>query len=186
MVNKESSEINQILQTAIGLETDSGARVEMNNVTDNITKFNEAVEIKAKEISDKLENTLKTSKDIINRSQDLEIMPIGFYILIKPYESNPYNKIIVSKGGLIEDADFAPTYKSNETGEIEIEENLMRVGQVLEVGPECKYIKEGDDVYYKRFNEVPIPFFKQGLIVIHENAVMACINNKLKDRLYGR
>ena len=62
-------------------------------------------------------------------------------------------------------------------------ENIIKVGHVIEVSPmNAKGIKEGDDVYYKTFNEVPIPFFSQGLAVINEATVLVVVNERLKER----
>jgi hypothetical protein len=46
---------------------------------------------------------------------------------------------------------FAPTYKSNETGEIEEEQQFIKVGTVIEVGHKCEFLKPGDIVFYNSF-----------------------------------
>lgn len=175
----------QILRGVIGLENNRGASVATEPDYNDVAVFNEAVDMKMKQINEKIANVTQTADDIISRSNQLEIMPMAGYVLVKPYTVNPYNKITVSEGGLITDGGFNPTFKNTDTGEIEESENIMRVADVLEVGPNVKYVKEGDNVYYKKFSEVPIPFFKQGLCVVHENNIMAVINENLKERWYG-
>ena len=59
---------------------------------------------------------------------------------------------------------------------------IVVVGQVLEVGPDVKFVKEGDDIYYIKANAVPIPFFKQGLVALQEVAALVIINEKVKER----
>lgn len=190
MVNKQGTTGEQLFQTTFGLETDAKHFVMANGDTledikkrEATIKVNEAIAEKEQEINKKIEHALKTSQDIIDNKNELEIMPVYKYILIKPYAENPYQKISVTKSGIITDlSGQAPVYKSNETGEFEEEKQIMKVGQVLEVGPEVSYVKEGDDVFYKEFNEVPIPFFKQGLVVVNELSVMTVINSRLKER----
>ena len=99
-------------------------------------------------------------------------MPIGNYVLIKPFTTNPFQKIQV-------------TVKSNETGEYEEEEQFIMTGNVIEVGPDCKYIKEGDAVMWAKHSQVPVPFFRQGLVVVNETRIIVTINEGLSKR-YGR
>lgn len=185
MINNKKNQNEQIYQTAVGLESNHGSQIKLNE-SEAINLFNEAVELKTKEYDEKMAKTIKTADEIINKSADLQIVPIYSYLLIKPYLENPYNKVIISDNGLVLDAGLAPTFQSKETGETGTEENLIKVGQVLEVGPDVKYVKEGDDVYYKKFSEVPIPFFKQGFAVVHENNILVVINENIKERLNGR
>jgi hypothetical protein len=46
----------------------------------------------------------------------------------------------------------------------------------------CKFVKEGDVVYYRRVSGVPIPFFRQGLEVVAEQQIQVVINENLKKR----
>jgi hypothetical protein len=72
--------------------------------------------------------------------------------------------------------------KSNETGEYQEEERFIMVGNVLEVGPECKWIAEGDVVMWAKPSEVAVPFFKQGLVIVNENRIIVTVNEGLKKR----
>ena len=114
----------------------------------------------------------------------LEIMPMFSYALIKPFETNPFQQIKISKNsGIITDlGGLTPTYKSNETGEIEEEEQYIKVGTVIEVGHKCEFLKEGDIVFYTIASECMVPFFKQGFVVVNENRIMAVVNEKLTER----
>lgn len=120
-------------------------------------------------------------EQIIANKDSIEIVPCGTYVLVKPYEENPYEQVEVLDGGLT-----LPKreiyYKNPNSGEVEKEENLSVVGHVLEVGPNTKFIKPGDDIYYRRVQGVPVPFFRQGLEVVSETSVQAIVNEGLSKR----
>lgn len=147
-------------------------------------KFNEQVE----EYKQKLDSQAKEIQDYVeNMSLDInnvEIKPSYEGVLIKPLAQNPFQKILVSSNsGLIIDAGgYAPKYKSNETGEWEEEESFVKVGVVQEVGPTCKYILPGDTVFWRKPSETPIPFYKQGLVLVNEHSIMAIVNVGLTER----
>jgi hypothetical protein len=127
-----------------------------------------------------LENYAKTLSEDIN---GLEIMPMFAYALIQPFEKNPFQQIKISESGLITDlGGMTPQYKSNETGEIEEEEQYIKVGTVIEVGHKCEFLKPGDIVFYTVASECMVPFFKQGFVVVNENRIMAVVNEKLTER----
>ena len=142
----------------------------INDYVDKFEKHNQALEDYAKKLSEDMHG--------------LEIMPMFGYALIKPFETNPFQQIKISKNsGIITDlGGLAPTYKSNETGEIEEEEQYIKVGTVIEVGHKCEFLKEGDIVFYTIASECMIPFFKQGFVVVNENRIMAVVNEKLTER----
>lgn len=151
---------------------------------ENQLKFNTAVD----DYVDKFEKHNQALEDYAkNLSEDmngLEIMPMFSYALIKPFETNPFQQIKISKNsGIITDlGGLTPTYKSNETGEIEEEEQFIKVGTVIEVGHKCEFLKEGDIVFYTVASECMVPFFKQGFVVVNENRIMAVVNEKLTER----
>lgn len=109
-------------------------------------------------------------------------MPLYRYILIKPFDENPFQQI-KREGNIITDlGGQKPIYKSQETGMWEEEESYVHVGLVWEVGPETKYVKEGDVVMYNINSEVPVPFYKQGLVIVDECRITAVVNEDLKNR----
>ena len=77
---------------------------------------------------------------------------------------------------------MTPTYKSTDTGEWEEERQFIVTGTVIDVGPECKYLAEGDVIFYRVDTAVPVPFFKQGLVSLSENQVISVINEGLTER----
>ena len=146
-------------------------------------KFNNAVDEyvdKFDKHRQELENYAKTISEDIG---GLEIMPMFSYALIQPFEKNPFQQIKISEGGIITDlGGLTPQYKSNETGEIEEEEQYIKVGTVIEVGHKCEFLKPGDIVFYTVASECMVPFFRQGFVVVNENRIMAVVNEKLTER----
>lgn len=145
-------------------------------------KFNQKVDDYMAKL-DKHEETVMSFQDKIKDSLDnLEIKAVGFNVIVKSFKQNPFMRIEQTESGIITDIDIAPTYKSNETGEWEEEESFIHTGEVVDAGPECKYLQEGDVVMWSKVSEVPIPFYKQGLVLIPENRVIVVVNEGLTKR----
>lgn len=146
-------------------------------------KFNDTVDSyvdKFEKHNQALNDYAKTLSEDIN---GLEIMPMFGYALIKPFEQNPFQQIKISESGLITDmGGFTPQYKSNETGEIEEEQQFIKVGTVIEIGHKCEFLRPGDVVFYTIASENMVPFFRQGFVVVNENRIMAVVNEKLTER----
>lgn len=146
-------------------------------------KFNTQVD----EMSNKFEKHNQLITEYAEKlSEDLngvEIMPMFNYALIKPFDQNPFQQIKVSKSGIVTDlGGYAPQYKSNETGDIEEEQQFIKVGTVIEVGHKCEFLKEGDVVMYTIASECMVPFYKMGFVVVAEQRILAVINEKLTER----
>lgn len=160
-------------------------------ISDKQVKFNSAVNTyvdKFDKHRENLENYAKTLSEDIN---GLEIMPMFSYVLIQPFENNPFQQIKMTDSGLITDlGGMTPEYKSNETGQIEEEQHYIKVGTVIETGHKCEFLKPGDIVFYTIASECVVPFFKQGFVVVNENRITAVVNEKLTERKnemrYGR
>lgn len=145
-------------------------------------KFNQAVG----DIEEKFSKHNKALEDYANSlSEDmngLEIMPLGTYVLIKPFDNNPFQKIKV-EGSIITDlGGFTPQYKSHETGELEEETQFIKVGTVIETGVECKFLKPGDIVMWTIASEIMVPFYKLGFVTVNEQRIITCINAELTKR----
>ena len=143
-------------------------------------KYNEAVSVAEKAMKEKYDAELKRAEEITEKMKSMEIMPSMGYVLCKPYDVNPYQKIEI-KGNIL-----IPTYDGKfinpDSGEEDTEEQLTVVANVIEVGPLCKYVKSGDDIYYRRHQGIPVPFFRQGFEVVNENQIQVIINEGLKSR----
>ena len=154
--------------------------------TDAKIKHNQMVEEYVNKFDEHAKGLENYSKCINDKLEGMEIMPILNNILVKPFRENPFQKITVSKSGLITDTGGATIqFKNTDNGNIEEEESFIHVALVIEAGKECKYAKQGDVIMYTKVSEVPVPFFKQGLALVNETRVMTIINEKLNERFNG-
>lgn len=183
------TENEQIAANVLGLDSNytsinMGERSIDNMIQrEKTNKFNNEVE----KYNAQLEENQKTFEEAqsqvaydINRA---EIKPMFARLIIKPFKVNPFQKMEV-KGSIIVDAGgYTPHAELNPmTGKYEEQKQFIITGYVVEVGPEVKYLQEGDVVYYRVDTAVPVPFLKQGLVSINENQVIAVVNEGLTER----
>lgn len=151
----------------------SQAAEKHNQLVDEYTQRFEKYAAKVEEFAEKINKN----------AESIEIMPIGNYLLVKPFAENPFQRIVKSESGIILDmGGLAPTYKNTDNGEYEEEEQFIKVGVVQEVGPECKYCKPGDTIMYPKTREVLVPFYKLGYRIVNETGVIVTINEGLTER----
>lgn len=152
----------------------------------------------AKEKAEKFNNQVGDYMEKVNKHEELlkqytqslkeslnsvEIKPMLSRVLIKPFEINPFQQIKISKSGIITNiGNMAPEDFSQDSGKWEQQQQAIGVGTVYDVGPDCKYLKEGDAIYYQRTAAVPVPFFGQGLFTVGESQVIAVVNEGLTER----
>lgn len=150
----------------------------------NTERFNEQVDKWSEKFEKHSTNISEFANNINTNVENIEIMPIGNYLLVKPFTENPFQRIVRdSKSGLIIDTGgFAPEYKNTDNGHIEEEEQFIKVGVVQESGYKCEAIQPGDTVFYTKVSAVPVPFYKQGLELINETRVLAVVNENLTAR----
>lgn len=182
-------EQEKLVRSLVGSESDgkhfilNGKNADDIIKAETINKFNDEVDEYVDKFEKRNERLSEYAKTVVEHADDLEIMPIGLNIIVSPFSENPFQRIQKTDSGLIFDlGGQAKSYKSQETGEIEEEKPFIEVATVICVGPECKYIKEGDTVMYTIPSAVPVPFFKQGLKCLPENRVTAVINSGLQER----
>ena len=193
-VRLELTENEKMAQAIVGLESD-GIRM---NMADNqsieemiehekAAKFNDQVDEYIEKF-DRHANLLKEYAESFNENMNsIEIKPMFARILVKPFEQNPFQKIKRSDSGLIIDmGGMAPTYKSSDTGEWEEEKQFIVTGTVVDCGPDVKYLSQGDVVFYRVDTSVPVPFFRQGLVSLAENKIIAVVNENLTARFNER
>ena len=171
----------KVAQSLIGMES-TGTPIVVNGQSADVIlanekkgKFNTQVD----EYVDKFENYAKEISEDIN---GLEILPMGSYALIKPFDENPFQRVTVENGIITDLGGFTPQYKSHEDGQIHEEEQFIKVGTVIESGYNCRFLKAGDVVFYTKSSDVMVPFFKQGFVVVDEKRVLAVVNEQLTDR----
>lgn len=145
-------------------------------------KHNEKID----QMNEKIDNYLKDLEEVTEKAKSLtgsnaEIKALSNNVIIQPFKTNPFQKIRMEGNIMLLDG-MAPTYKSNETGEYEEEEAFIHTGYVWDVGPECKWLKEGDIVMWTKPSEMMIPFYNFGLVSVNECRILAVINEKLTER----
>ena len=141
-----------------------------------VEKYNEKLEQNNKDFE---ESQDKVEYDI----SKAEIKPMFSRILVQPFKVNPFQKIKVKNGLIIDTGGYTPHTQLNEqTGRYEEQKQFIVTGCVIEVGPEVKYLKEGDVIFYRIDTAVPVPFFKQGFVSLAESQIIAVVNEGLQDR----
>ena len=141
-----------------------------------VEKYNEKLEQNNKDFEESLD---KVEYDI----SKAEIKPMFSRILVQPFKVNPFQKMKIENGLIIDTGGYTPHTQLNEqTGRYEEQKQFIVTGCVIEVGPEVKYLKEGDVIFYRVDTAVPVPFFKQGFISLAENQIIAVVNEGLQDR----
>ena len=141
-----------------------------------VEKYNEKLEQNNKDFE---ESRDKVEYDI----SKAEIKPMFSRILVQPFKVNPFQKMKVENGLIIATGGYTPHTQLNEhTGRYEEQKQFIVTGCVVEVGPEVKYLKEGDIIFYSVDTAVPVPFFKQGFVSFAESQIIAVVNEGLQDR----
>ena len=125
-----------------------------------------------KNLNEKFINDL----DII--TEDVDIIPCNTGVLIKFYDKNPYRAVEKTQSGLIVGMESTKMYKSNETGEMEFNDEVVSCAKVIAVGSKCQNVEIGDDVYVIRHIANPLPFRKMQYDVINEQNIMVRIVKK--------
>lgn len=150
----------------------------------NTERFNNMVDEYTEKFAQHSANIEEFANKINENVKNIEIMPLGTYILVKEFEENPFQRIVRdSKSGLIIDTGgLAPQYKNTDNGQTEEEKQFIKVGVVQEVGPETRYLKPGDAVFFPETARIPVPFYKQQLVQINETRVLAVVNELLTER----
>ncbi len=126
----------------------------------------------------------KNTEDIC--MDEVYVTPVNANVLIQPYKTNPYRHIETTESGLIVGIESSKTYKSNETGEIEQNKQIIKCGKVLAIGPACKNVRVGDDVYYTTYSETVIPFRKKGWVMTGEQLIICRISKCKKYEWFER
>lgn len=182
-----STEKERVAQEALGMEGKvfnlKEQSIDSLVQKEKASKFNAEVE-KYNEKLDQNNKEFEESQDKIEYDiNKAEIKPMFNRILIQPFKQNPFQKMTIENGLILDAGGYTPHAQFNEqSGKYEEQDQFIRTGYVVEVGPETKYLKEGDVVYYRKDTVVPIPFFKQGLVSLGESQVIAVVNEGLEER----
>ena len=138
---------------------------------------------KAEELAQKLKEAhLDKQREIEERLKGLELVPNGNRLVLMPYPSNPYIKVMTDS--FMQSYDQKGIYYFNpDTGEIDEAKELVSCAKIIEIGPDVKHVRIGDDVYYDSRTVYPLPFMNLGYQVTSEPQIIAIINNDLKQRM---
>ena len=186
-VDRNLSSNEKLAKSIVGIESNailtSDERSMENLVKAEATsKFNEQVDSYVNKLDNyekKLEDHAKMLSDNLN---GVEAKPTYEGVLIKPFAENPFQRVQKSGSLIIDTGGLAPEYKSNEDGEWHEEEQFIKTGVVIEVGPTCKYVNVGDIVMWRKPSETPVPFYKQGWVQVNEHSIMTIFNEGLSER----
>lgn len=182
------TENEKLAQAAIGLGDHLKFNMQENNIDtlikkEKANKFNSQVDAYKEALEENNKKTEQAQKEVQYDIEKAELKPMFSRIIVKPLAHNPFQKVQM-QGSLIVDAGgYTPHAELNPiSGQYEEQKEFIVTGCVVEVGPETKYLKEGDVVYYRRDTVVPVPFFKQGLVSLAENQVIAVVAESLSER----
>lgn len=196
MVNNENmdnvrlnlTENEKVAQVALGLGDHMKFNMQENNLNtlinrEKANKFNDQVEAYNEVLNENNKKTEQAQSELPYDIEKAELKPMFSRIIVKPLAHNPFQKIEM-RGSLIVDAGgYTPHAELNPvSGKYEEQKEFIVTGCVVEVGPDVKYLQEGDVVYYRRDTVVPVPFFKQGLVSLAENQVIAAVAEGLTER----
>lgn len=147
--------------------------------------FSEGAEkVKAEKAEKELAERLKEAhankqKEIQERLEGLQVVPNANRIIIMPYAENPYVKIMTDSGIYL---DTSGGFDNPDSGTRDTLQEVIKCAKVIEVGPDCKRVQKGDDVYYDSRTVYPLPFMSLGYMITTEVQLLAVINNDLKER----
>ena len=182
------TENEKLAQAATGLGDHIKFNMQENNIDtiikkEKANKFNSQVDAYKEALEENNKKTEQAQNEVQYDIEKAELKPMFSRIIVKPLAHNPFQKVqmqgslIVDAGGYTPHAELNPV-----SGQYEEQREFIVTGCVVEVGPEAKYLKEGDVIYYRRDTVVPVPFFKQGLVSLAENQVIAVVNEGLTER----
>ena len=187
-VNANTKNVN-LAKQVVGIESDAqifqmGDAPTMEELAKDKAReqFNDKVDEYVEKLDQHASLLDKYRDEVTSDLENLEILPLYEGILIKPFSENPFQRI-KKEGNLIVDlGGQKPEYKSNHTGEWEEEESFIHFGVVIAAGPTAKYVKDGDVVMWRKPSETPVPFYKQGFVLVNEHSIMVTVNEGLSER----
>lgn len=150
---------------------------------EKVSKFNQEVDKYVDKFSEHVENLKKTQEILAKDIANVEIKPLFSRVIFVPFDKNPFQRIQQTKSGIIVDpGGMTPEHFNTDKGISEEDKPDIVTGVVQEVGPEVKYIKPGDVIFYREMTAIPVPFYKQHFWSINENQVIAIVNEGLESR----
>lgn len=183
------TENEKLTQDTLGIDHDyHSVNLAENNINDVITKentrkFNSEIEHYHEQLEAKKQEIEKVQEEVAYDITKAEIKPMLSRILVKPFTKNPFQKMEVKNGLILSTGGYNPHIEKDPiTGKMKEQEEFIKTGCVVEVGPEVKYLKEGDVVFYRKDTTVPVSFFTENLVSLAESQIIAVVNEGLQAR----
>jgi hypothetical protein len=180
------TESEKLSQAAVGTH---GTMFNMSDDIDSLLekekaiKFNEQLSTFADTLEERRTDMQASAEKLADNFENVEIKPMFSRILIEPFKHNPFQRIEIKSGLIIDAGGYTPQVSLNpNTGKYEEQEEFIITGLVIEVGPDTKYLQEGDVIFFRKDTAVPVPFLKQKLVSLAENQVIAVVNDSLTER----
>jgi hypothetical protein len=99
-------------------------------------------------------------------------------VLVQVYDVNPYEQT-EADGFLLTNGEF----DSPDSGNREKKEQVSWAGKIVEVGPECKYSKEGMDCMFDIRASRPLNINGEYYFQLAEANIMAWIGENIKEEI---
>jgi hypothetical protein len=100
------------------------------------------------------------------------IMPFGQNIMIEPYTENPYMRKVHDSGIILDSSRFT----NPDSGKDEDRDLGIKCAKVIEVGPDVKHVRKGDEILCVAARALPVPFMNTGFMLMNEGHVICIIN----------
>lgn len=108
--------------------------------------------------------------------KNYELKPLTNYVLIEGIAENPFVKKVTDSGIILPNG--LAHREGDGSGDYDAMEQVIRIGKVLEVGPEVKSLAIDDFVYFDVRSVRPVPFGKLGALHINENNILAYVRGQ--------
>jgi hypothetical protein len=125
------------------------------------------------------ELALQKQEELDKKLETLELIPLGNKVILLPYPENPYRKL-ASKGGII--VEYNGSFNNPDSGEKDTLKTFVGCAKVIEIGPECHYLTNDDDVFYDTRTVYPVPFLSLGWVQTSEPQILCALNEGLTER----
>ena len=125
-----------------------------------------------------LELAKQKQEELDKKLEKLELLPMGAKVILLPYPSNPYKRVM--NGNII--VEYDGSFQNPDTGEKDTLKSIVSCAKIIEVGPDVKQVKVGDDVFFDNRSTYPVPFFSMGYLLTSEPQLLCVLNEGLKQR----
>ncbi len=110
---------------------------------------------------------------------NVQIVPGRCTVLVQVYDVNPYEQT-EADGFVLTNGEF----DSPDSGNREKKEQVSWAGKIVEVGPECKYSKEGMDCMFDIRASRPLNVNGEYYFQLAEANIMAWIGENIKTEIF--